>query len=245
MSNTKILSIDWDYFFDCGEGDRVILFPDGGEFKESLGNIIWAGYYRSLEVDDYKSINDVTVDKKAFDYIMKWAKNTDLSNTITASSISHLSIVHMVKEFNIKDIDIINIDYHHDTFKHIENDINCGNWLSHFIKDNNARARWVKREDSGLESIGEKIEVTTDISIIENFIPDYIFLAKSNMWSPPHLDADFNKLYRTFFNNSSKLFSYTDLREMNNRYTKVKEIADAENDAFKKLDLQKMGGNKK
>lgn len=34
----RVLSIDWDYFFDCTMNDRLDMFPDGAD--ENLANVI-------------------------------------------------------------------------------------------------------------------------------------------------------------------------------------------------------------
>ena len=47
----NILSIDWDYFFDATEDQRILLFPDDPNelFPDHAKKSIWASYYAKSE----------------------------------------------------------------------------------------------------------------------------------------------------------------------------------------------------
>lgn len=231
----KILSIDWDYFMDCNKEERVYLFPDGGrEYSPKLMDIIWASYYKDTGKDFIKkNTKDIKIDDGYFSYLNVWSEMKDLSETIFASSISHLSIISLVNEFDIENIELINIDYHHDCYNHMKEEKNCGNWLIYLLNNFNIKAKWIKRKDSDLKGLPDKLEVKKDLSIIKNFNPDYIFLTKSNIWSPPHLDNKFLELLYNLSSNTKNHLTYSNSEELTDRYNNIKNLSKDYLDNFK------------
>lgn len=216
---TNILSIDWDYFMDVSNKIRANSFPDSPkEMSLSLSNMVWSNYYLSPHKEDLMSLKL----KDDYNYLMEYIKNTELKNTIFASSISHLSIYYMFEEFNINDeVNLINIDFHHDSFKEID-DLNCGNWVNYILNEYDVNITWVKDKKSELSDLNNKIKVTEDIKVIEDFKPDYIFLCKSYLWSPPHFDDDFLNLFKEIFFKAKNSITYSE-EVMKNRMPEVKE----------------------
>jgi len=108
-------------------------------------------------------------------------------------SHKHLFDFIMQNTFEDEEFEVYNIDFHHDLRP-------------------NMTFLWVKRDDSdvaalGIETVTEfpKVEIITFEELqsrygggafITNFF-DFLFLCRSAMWSPPHLDKHFVKLVKT------------------------------------------------
>ena len=87
-------------------------------------------------------------------------------------------------------IEVDNVDFHHDRFDNGSN-LNCGNWVLWLDDLVDLKYRWVSRKDS---ERGEELCEIGISDLREDY--DYIFLCKSDVWSPPHLDKKFNELQR-------------------------------------------------
>lgn len=216
----KILSIDWDYFINCSISDRASLFPDGG--NENLGTAmstyVWATRYGySDQIEKIKARTaDIDKLKKIID------KNKDVYIYISADSHVHLGefLLHPDMEEKIKDkgLFIVNIDHHHDMFG-IGDELNCGNWLNKVTeKFPGTVVKWIRNEDS--DTSGFKGEDSTNIEDADDTY-DVIYICRSFIWSPPHLDKEFGVLNRFI----AKRAGYTLLRE---------EIVNRWDDDFKK-----------
>lgn len=190
----KILSIDWDYFINCSASDRAVLFPDGG--NERLGiamsTYVWAsryGYEERLEKIKSRS-QDIDKLKKIIE------KNKEAYLYICADSHQHLGefILNPDMEKKVKkDLTIVNIDHHHDMFG-IGEELNCGNWLNKVLeKYPETKVKWIRNEDSNTENfVGED---STNIEDADDTY-DVIYICRSFIWSPPHLDKEFGVLNR-------------------------------------------------
>jgi hypothetical protein len=194
--NRKILSIDWDYFIDASLDERSLYFPDGGneELSMHIQNIIWVSRY--MKIKDRKSLIDFEVRKKDITTLQHILLDNSEAITLIADSHKHIyEFIHELREkYGWGKIDITNIDYHHDLFD-IGEGINCGNWFNHLINEGIVgNSTWIKHSDSDTSTMVGKIEEKTSLKDIENEGFSAIFLCRSNMWSPPHLDAEFNKV---------------------------------------------------
>ena len=191
----KILSIDWDYFIDCTFTDRVMKFPDGG--NENIGiamsTYIWATRYACCP-----EIADIKVRSKEIDALKKIVEhNKQEYFFICADSHQHLGefILNEDMEQKIKKegITIVNIDHHHDMFG-LGEELNCGNWLNKVLdKYPEATVKWIHNDDSDIEDfVGTE---STDMNDASGEY-DVIYLCRSAIWSPPHLDKEFGVLNR-------------------------------------------------
>jgi hypothetical protein len=93
--------------------------------------------------------------------------------------------------------EIDNVDYHHDLFSYGD-DPDCGNWLRLLIQEEKiSKVMWIRHDDSELPDPIPNIDTlygiehTTDFNYIVNKKYDTVFLCKSRIWSPPHLDTRF------------------------------------------------------
>lgn len=209
----RFLSIDWDFFIDATAEERIILFPDGGNenLATSLREYIWDSRYRDPKLEK------ITVDMDALKYVQKLCRAFCGECCITES---HKYAFDFIMENTTPDerFEVYNIDFHHDLYDFGHKRVNCGNWVTKLReKRPNMKYVWVSRPDS------EKLsQVDVEVSILQMsfdaFVSrcgsdyeglfDHIFLCRSDMWSPPHLDKYFRRLVRTLFSNQCAKVKY-------------------------------------
>lgn len=200
----RVLSVDWDYFINATLEQRLMMFPDGGNEKlpDSISDIIWAARYA-----EQKELSKIGLDNSGYNKLKKIIKRYCNPDTKVFIADSHSRAYDFIKEHDTGDeIDIVNIDFHHDYYncqsevdkKHTtEEDVNCGNWVRLLIdNDDRISYTWVCREDSDLS---ERLEFSPNFcgyKMIEDLLEesepyDLLFICRSSVWSPPHLDHYF------------------------------------------------------
>ena len=171
------------------------MFPDGGNenLPNSLRDYIWDTYYRNPELEKMK----VTSDYKYLLHICKTFKGEAFV------SDSHRWAFNFVMDNTEPDeeFEVYNIDFHHDLYTYITRggEVNCGNWATMLRKYRpNMKYKWVACETSDATS-GEDV-VDAEIYTMEEFLNmfqyvaddfQYLFMCRSAVWSPPHLDKKF------------------------------------------------------
>lgn len=161
-------------------------------------------------------------------------------------------------------VKIVNIDFHSDMYDNDPEYINCGNWFFHIISRigkvnpfaQNAEHRyneylWVHNPDS---SLTEGYDIPTFIAPyveLQNGIDpellkdeyDVIFICKSSMWSPPHLDELLiNAL--TPLKDEHMAYEFDD-DVLINRMDNVRKEIEANKDAYRRMQeaiIQNEGG---
>ena len=83
-------------------------------------------------------------------------------------------------------INLVNIDFHHDMFNDSD-EVNCGNWLSHIVREYDGRFTWVAREDSFQidKKLSKKVKIITnplDLDSLSEIRWDLIYICRSDMW---------------------------------------------------------------
>lgn len=205
----RFLSIDYDYFIDASAEERSSLFPDGGNenLPATIRDYIWDSHYSDSRLKEIGVI-------KEFKDIKKMCRDLYCQAMITDSH-KHLFDFIMQNTFEDEEFEVYNIDFHHDLYDYRTGSdrVNCGNWATILREERpNMTFLWVKRDDSdvaalGIETVTEfpKVEIITFEELqsrygggafITNFF-DFLFLCRSAMWSPPHLDKHFVKLVKT------------------------------------------------
>ena len=192
----KILSIDWDYFINCSASDRIMKFPDGGNERlgSAMSTYVWGTRYGVCP-----EIKDIKVRSKELDILKKVIdRNQNKYLYVSADSHKHLGDFilqpDMEKAIKKEGLTIINIDHHSDYYN-IGTELNCGNWLNKVMeKYPETKVTWIKNEDSDDEDF--PFEVTADINRAYKETYDVIYLCRSGVWSPPHLDKEFGVLNR-------------------------------------------------
>lgn len=203
----NVLSIDWDYFINAKKGERALLFPDGGNegLSEYLRHYVWTMRYADTAVQKERnmierSIEDIGVREEALS-LVKYCMYNISDGTQIGFADSHAQIYSLLANntIPIKQYNIYNIDHHSDCYN-IGDELNCGNWVNKLDSENYINNYiWIGNEDSDNEDIKSalncKCKRTTDLGVIKNITWDYIFICRSGVWSPPHLDVRFNEFY--------------------------------------------------
>lgn len=190
----NILSIDWDYFIDVTDTQRSRLFPDGGNENLSIDiqNIIWMTHYQNPALEKIESIPECRMIKDIIIEHVSYEKPTMIAD-------SHKHIYEFIKEhFSTNEpINLVNVDFHHDLFKIKKiGEVDCGNWLKYIMLEfpESSTYSWISRVDSDIEDMatskGQLNIFKEDLEILkQNW--DAVYICRSGMWSPPHLDHVF------------------------------------------------------
>ena len=190
----NILSIDWDYFIKASDTERGELFPDGGteNIPSSIRDIIWGSRY----ADD--RLGNIDVIDEYYEFCNTLCSILHRDNPEVCIYESHRHIYDHIKSMCNGRINLVNIDFHHDMFNDSD-EVNCGNWLSHIVREYDGRFTWVAREDSFQidKKLSKKVKIITnplDLDSLSEIRWDLIYICRSDMWSPPHLDKKFSKM---------------------------------------------------
>ena len=203
----RILSLDWDYFIKATALQRGLLFPDGGNenISYALQDFIWDSRYANPElkeigvlIKEYNTAYNI-LGKFIEKYICSCGANPHREVLVT---ISHRWIYDFIMQRTTEDeeLEVYNVDFHHDMYnlKTKDQEVNCGNWVNClFEKRHRMKYFWVAREDSERQVLGgEPVECkTTDFKDLKELDFDYVFICRSDCWSPPHLDTHFETLW--------------------------------------------------
>lgn len=203
----RVLSIDWDYFVKASMVERMTMFPDGGNenMAKVLRDIVWAGRYVTPDLEKV-GVKDSTV---AFtEDLMKSLKAHTPAATwvVDSHSVLYSVVKDTYKRLRKNKIELVNIDFHHDVYGQ-DYDVNCGNWLrvlDHELENMDNHYTWVGHADSDMEAWEDmeqgdhngSMTFITDLNSIDLVGTkwDVVFLCRSDMWSPPHLDDNFIEL---------------------------------------------------
>lgn len=195
----KILSIDWDYYIDATANERIELFPDGGNenIPSYIRDYLWVSHYND-------KLKNIGVKEKDLEITKKIIKNN--FNSIMIAD-SHKHIYDFIEEnYDFKnDINVTNIDFHHDLYginDKWREDVDCGNWMVKLFQKYNCKYNWINQEDSDkdIKSNDELYKVNElKINDIVNEKYDLLYICKSSIWSPPHLDEKFIETFGPLF----------------------------------------------
>ena len=200
----RILSIDWDYFIGATATQRLMLFPDGGNenISYAIQDLIWNSRYADPRLKEIGILDEHcnllhTILRK---FILKF-KNSFVSRTLV--TVSHRWIYDFILQRTGKydEFEVYNVDFHHDMYcyKTEDQEVNCGNWVN-CLQDSRPKMQyyWVKREDSEDTIIGGD-KVSCSVKSFEELLNldfDYVFICRSDCWSPPHLDSFFDEVWK-------------------------------------------------
>lgn len=243
----RILSIDWDYFVDCSANDRFNYFPDGGneDLPYEIQDLVW-----NIRYANYPTIFDMGVLKEAFDTVHNILKRVDVFTPFAHPEYGPLDVVRVAEshrcmyEFTMmrtdkdEEFEVYNIDFHHDMYSYRtkNGEVNCGNWVNVLLEQRpNMKYHWIKREDSDTQVLGGEVDcLIKSLQDIKDLDFDYVFICRSDCWSPPHLDKQFLKLWRVCIKDIHSSI------EMDNYVTKVRDVRStpSDNDILKQMASQ-------
>jgi hypothetical protein len=106
-------------------------------------------------------------------------------------------IKNQMYEQHANQLHVTNIDFHHDVYDMGSNSVDCGNWLRILMKEyhsENDSFAWVRRSDSDMDRTSNRLQCV-HLDSIKSKTWNVIFICRSGMWSPPHLDKNFKKAF--------------------------------------------------
>lgn len=236
-SQRRVLSLDWDYFVDATEEERLMVFPDGGNenLTARVSDFVWTGRYAGSRVNAKrdKRFRDIADIKVRPEYLKLRKYLRERTYTFSGVADSHLLMYNFIEQLDFKDVEIVNVDNHHDMFDFKTDELNCGNWLRLLIKHGLCKkAIWVKNPDSGSieQSVVESkvVQVTEDFNEVLSREYDAVFLCRSRPWSPPHLDSRFISLLKLLDDRTEYMLDAQIEDIMKDRYKKMKYAIDNE-----------------
>lgn len=219
----RILSIDWDYFMDCSENDRLEMFPDGGNENVGLmmSTMIWGMRYGDTKYKKdcgitNKELSDIGIKENDLERVLDFILNNVNWDTKVIFADSHRDIYEFVKENcdNDESLEVINIDHHSDCYN-LGEEVNCGNWANHLAREGYLD-KFVWIHGNGEETLkddvlGNVVDVSMStldyLDELDSEGLDLIFICRSSIWSPPHLDVRFNEFHSFFKDEIGMLFN--------------------------------------
>lgn len=211
MSRLRVLSIDWDFLVNATLEQRMMLFPDccNERYPSYLQDVIWSSRYAFNRDNE---LEQISVDNEALEALKNYISRTCDKTTFCTVWDSHTNLYdEILSRFKgTGSLKIVNVDFHHDMYSSEINEVDCGNWVTFLYEGKNnytsRRTRkpnskdsyvWVAREDSdALEESKDYMSIKSiyDLENSEDEKFDLLFICRSSMWSPPHLDDEFEKL---------------------------------------------------
>lgn len=183
----KLLTIDWDYFIDVSLKDRTDTFPPvtNGELSYCPDNSLWDNVSCKMKLF-----------RRDFERLLS---SIYLCGTFNRAFVSenHGEVYNVFKECGGFS-EIVNIDFHHDLYIGSSR-LCCDNWCTLLKKDYDFNYYWVKRPDSVTTTFGEEVDAlyisfNSVLRLIETGYFDTIHLCRSDLYSPPAFDKEFEKL---------------------------------------------------
>lgn len=192
----RFLSVDFDYFPACGSRQRGALFPRCGEEDEQ---ILVLDAWREAYARHPDELPAVGVIPAYYRFLGLFAD----CRAEAAAAESHAEIVPFVldRTKHGEVFELRNVDFHHDRYclRAPGRRYSCANWAQEMQLDRpGMRYLWTAREDSETALLGGG-GVQPAADALEEVLAqayDFIFLCRSGIWSPPHLDGHFALLAR-------------------------------------------------
>lgn len=197
----RVLSIDWDFFINASESQRNDLFPDSGNeyLSQYLQDYVWKSRYAYSPNLDLIGTKDLdSLHELLGNFIKEDQHHHDLRTLFTDSHRHIYDFIMGVTDLEDQ-IEVYNIDHHHDLYHYQVSGerVNCGSWGTALKEDRpNCKMFWTKNADSVTFDItGDRVDAKyKSFSELNKITFDYLFMCKSGMWSPPHLDKEFIKI---------------------------------------------------
>ena len=200
----KVLSIDWDFFQNVSVDTVRECYPDGIDLPTTISEITWGSHYAT----NSEQLETISVSMNEFERLLTVLLRQDKKCPVMIAN-SHVHAYHFIKEhlsFNDK-VKLTNVDMHHDLMNDNE-EVDCGNWIGRLIAEGyvdkgRESFTWIHNDISlpmynidltdGTEfsRLVRQLDGGSTIENIKDEKYDLIFLARSDTWSPPHLDSHF------------------------------------------------------
>ncbi len=250
----KVLSIDFDFFQRVSPETIIYQYPDGHDLNTEMSIFIWGHHYATEH--SAKILKTVKVNRIALNSIKSVIKNNNNYDDIHRKSMivnSHRHIYDFIKDNFDSDqhscIDVYNVDMHHDMFdstvvsnidgtvEYKTGPLDCANWATCVKRDfPGSIIHWICNPISQeLYSSPFPDDIIKDINYIKSMKFDLIFLCRSDIYVPPHLDKAFDELRKCIQSN----FTSTLIEESIQTPRDMTEYVNALKNTFKRIQLDK------
>jgi hypothetical protein len=193
-----LLSIDMDYFVNCGAGTKEAYFPgeNPDQFPAAAQRQLWSRAY-SLPGSPLRKIG---IHRKSFNLIKDLCRSHE-GGVMIAESHAHAYSYFLGRTEPGERFTCCNIDFHHDLYGQADYPA-AGNWARLLLRERPEMAYlWIGQADSQAECLLPHTNTAqqTPLSFLEPFQNresafDCIFLCRSDLCYPPHLDKYFYQL---------------------------------------------------
>ena len=194
----NILSIDFDVFQVVDEDTIRMCYPDGVDLSTNISKFVWSTYYVNPSTGDM--LNKVTINEPLIDDLKHKLilAEPDIPVLVTNSHVHIYDFIHNVMRDNDSiTLNLTHADMHHDMFND-NYEIDCGNWIKFITEEYDTHLTWIANPISksimGVENDKRFNIVKTDFNDLVPEKLDAIFLCRSDIWTPPHLDPYFAQL---------------------------------------------------
>lgn len=194
--NTKILSIDWDYFYP----DSTNYDWGANEERDIYLNFLW-----NLRVGNVNLITQVPAMKEYIPRVPKDFWRIVSNNPSLFVTESHADINEIIKMNSI----VTNLDAHHDFGYDVKEKLDCGNWAKIATDDSRIKEyhlvypAW-RKENSECDNFKDIIGITSisyELPVKQDY--DIIFICRSGCWTPPWHDDKFFKFAQSSPHNNN------------------------------------------
>ena len=239
----KILSIDFDYFQKVSPEVLRTCYPDGVDLSPEISTIVWSGYYANPMQEE--KLNGVSIMEQELKKIKEVILNqqSDIPAMIAGSHLQIYDFIHTFADTSDK-LAVAHIDMHHDMFNK-NPEVDCGNWLGHITEEYRTEILWIANpvtaEMYGLtddaEPSGKAVcdLMKTSIAEIEGKTFDMIFLCRSDIWLPPHLDSYFSDLCKVMKQHFNEII----LEQKIDKPREYQQYAEQMKKAYQKLEAMR------
>ena len=229
----NFLTLDWDYFFTASEELRQRCFQIYRTENAPAHQHIFSWAYSYYDFGE--ELLNIKIKPEAYDILKKIKLNRSAEVYICKS---HTNAYHVFSSFLQKyrktpRINLLNIDHHSDTLHEIkglyslqDTGVHCGNWLYCFMKQAKGNYWWVCDEDSEKIALPSSLKFCTDIkdAPLESLKWAAVLICRSDIWSPPHLDDEFTKIFMPYIQSTYSFVMDADIWQ--SRYPAIRKLAD-------------------
>ena len=210
MNKTRVLSIDFDYFQRVSEDTLKKCYPDGIDNGTEISKVVWASHYadkRQAELLEQVGINE---DELTLAKQMLTRQKKGVPVLVTNSHRHIYDFIHDYVEKS-KGLIVTNVDMHHD-FENDNSRVDCGNWIGFLNKEyEHFKWNWIMNEVTddmyGLQKGFSQDLIRTSLAEIADESYDMVFICRSDIWTPPHLDKYFDDLLKTAIRHFDKVLA--------------------------------------
>ena len=199
----RLLSLDWDFFPEVTP-EAVTGYPGGKELTTEASIAAWQSCYARnstlarirANCGEMRTLRDVLE-----------GQNRNIPVVAAQSHVGAYGLV-LCSLTDGELAEIVNVDFHHDLVN--ENPgLDCGNWIGRLLlsgRTSGQRLTWIHNPLSfpvyGIRAEAQdefsatmqNIDGGTSVRALVGQQFDMIFLARSDAWTPPHLDGEFTGL---------------------------------------------------